>query len=296
MKIKNTEDRIVDAAAIVLVSFAAICCLYPIIYCFSMSFSGDEAIVRHTVKLLPKGFSFESYAMVLKDSQFLTALKNSVLYTVVGTAISLICNLTLGYVLSRKRFVFKKQLTTFILIPMMFSGGLIPSFMLIKSLHLYNTMWAIVLPGAVSIWNSIIAKTFFQSTIPDDLIESAVIDGADDFKIFFKIVIPLSTTIIAILTLYAAVGYWNDYFSAMIYLKDKALQPLQLYLKNILAAQSSMSSMSAMLDAQNYVSNFVNAERIKYVLIVVSTLPIMVVYPFIQKYFVKGIMLGSVKG
>lgn len=296
MKYKSLEDRIVDVVAIIIVALVAICCVYPIVYCVSMSLSGDEAIVKHSVTLWPIGFSFESYKMVLEDAKFVRSLMNSVLYTAIGTILSLSCNLCLGYVLSRKRFVFRRQLTVFILIPMFFGGGLIPSYLLVKSLGLYNTMWAIVIPGAVSIWNSILAKTFFMSTIPDDVIDSSIIDGANDFMIFFRIVLPLSTTIIAILALYAAVGFWNDYFAALIYLKDETLQPLQLYLRNVLSAQASSSSMSDMMDTTNYISNYVNSERIKYVLIVVSTLPIIVVYPFIQRFFVKGVMLGSVKG
>lgn len=296
MRYKSAEDRAVDIAAIVIVALVAICCLYPIIYCLSMSLSGDDAIVKHAVTLLPVGLNLESYRMVLADPDFSTSFVNSVIYTVVGTAFSLFFNLTLGYVLSRRSFVFKKQLMVFVLIPMFFSGGLIPSYMLIKSLGLYNTIWAIVLPGAVSVWNAILAKTFFASTIPNEVVESAIVDGANDFQIFARIVLPLSTTIIAILTLYSAVGYWNDYFSALIYLKDETMQPLQLYLRNVLSAQATSSSLSGMLDATDYISNYVNSERIKYVLIVVSTLPIVVVYPFIQKYFVKGVMLGSVKG
>lgn len=296
MRYKSVEDRVVDVVAIIIVALVAICCLYPIVYCFSMSLSGDDAIVKHSVTLLPIGFNFESYLMVLKDAKFVTSFLNSVNYTVVGTLLSLFFNLTLGYVLSRKNFVFNRQLTVLILIPMFFGGGLIPTYMLIKSLGLYNTMWAIVLPGAVSTWNAILAKTFFLSTIPNEVIESGIVDGANDIQIFARIVLPLSTTIIAILALYSAVGYWNDYFAALIYLKDEAMQPLQLYLRNVLSAQATSSSLSGMLDAADYISNYVNSERIKYVLIVVSTLPIIVVYPFIQKFFVKGVMLGSVKG
>lgn len=294
MKIKSMEDRIVDAAAAAFVAVYAICCLYPIIYCLSMSLSSDAAIVKHSVVLLPQGLNLESYKMVLEYPGFLNSLKNSVIYTVLGTLLSLFCNLTLGYVLSRRNFVFRNFLTVYVLIPMMFSGGLIPSFLLIKSLKLYNTIWAIVLPGAVSVWNAILAKTFFQTTIPNDVIESAVLDGASDFTILLRIVLPLSTTIIAILALYAAVGLWNDYFNALIYLKDEALKPLQLLLKEVLAANGS--SISDIMDSQDYLNNYVNGERVKYVLIIVSTLPIIVVYPFIQKYFVKGVMLGSVKG
>lgn len=296
MKVKSTEDHIIDVVAIIIVGFAAICCLYPIIYCASMSLSDNQAIIKSSVRLLPKGFNLESYKLVLGDDNFLMYFKNSIVQTVLATVFSVVGCMTFGYVLSRRNFVFKKPLTVFILIPMMFSGGLIPSYMLIKSLGLYNTIWALILPGFVSIWNSILARTFIQSTIPEDIIESAILDGANDFQIFLRIVLPLSTTIIAILALYAAVGRWNDYMGPLIYLPDKALKPLQLYLKEVLSSAASTQAMSGMLTAEDYVANYVNGERIKYVLIMVSTLPIIVVYPFIQKYFVKGVMLGSVKG
>jgi putative aldouronate transport system permease protein len=293
MKIKSTEDRVIDILAALIVAIYAIFCLYPLIYCLSMSLSGDDHIVKHDVWLLPKGFNLESYKMVLEYRGFLNSFKNAVVYTVLGTLASLFCNLSLGYVLSRRNFVFKKFLTVYILIPMMFSGGLIPSFLLIKSLGLYDTIWAIIIPGAVSVWNAILAKTFYQSTIPNEVVESAVLDGASDLSILFRIVLPLSTTIIAILALYAAVGIWNDYFNALIYLKDEALKPLQLLLKEVLSVTGSAISD---LMGDDYLKNYVNGERMKYVLIIVSCLPIMVVYPSIQKYFVKGVMLGSVKG
>ena len=293
MKIKSTEDRVIDILAALIVAIYAIFCLYPLIYCLSMSLSGDDHIVKHDVWLLPKGFNLESYKMVLEYRGFLNSFKNAVVYTVLGTLASLFCNLSLGYVLSRRNFVFKKFLTVYILIPMMFSGGLIPSFLLIKSLGLYDTIWAIIIPGAVSVWNAILAKTFYQSTIPNEVVESAVLDGASDLSILFRIVLPLSTTVIAILALYAAVGIWNDYFNALIYLKDEALKPLQLLLKEVLSVTGSAISD---LMGDDYLKNYVNGERMKYVLIIVSCLPIMVVYPSIQKYFVKGVMLGSVKG
>ena len=165
----------------------------------------------------------------------------------------------------------------------------------IKSLGLYNTIWALVLPGAVGVWNSILAKTFFKTTIPDGIFEAAIMDGANHFQILWYIVLPLSKTIIAIIALFTGVGIWNDYFGALIYITDKNLYPLQLYLKDILSAQSNMSSLSGVLDTNDYVSNFVNSQRIKFVLIVVSTIPIAIIYPFVQKYFVKGITLGSIK-
>lgn len=296
MRIKSLEDRIVDTVAVIIVGIAAICCLYPIIYCASMSLSDNDAIIKSSVRLLPQGFNLESYKLVLGDDNFLLYFKNSIVQTVLATVFSVIGCMTFGYVLTRKNFVFKKALTVFMLIPMMFGGGLIPSYMLIKSLGLYDTIWALILPGFVSIWNAILARTFIQTTIPDDVIESAVLDGANDFQIFLRIILPLSTTIIAILALYAAVGRWNDYFGPLVYLPSKELKPLQLYLKEVLSSAASTQALSGMLTPEDYVSNYVNGERIKYVLIMVSTLPIIVVYPFIQKYFVKGVMLGSVKG
>ena len=263
MKVKSKEDTIVNIVAIVLVtSFAAIC-LYPIIYCLSMSFSGDDAIVKGSVVLLPKGINFESYRLLFKDKMFWRSLFNSIFYTALGTFLSLIGNLSLGYVLSRPKFVFKRLLNVYILIPMMFSGGLIPTFLVIKSLGLYNTIWALVLPGSVGVWNCILAKTFFKTTIPDGIFEAAIVDGANHFQILWYIVLPLSKTIIAIIALFTGVGIWNDYFTALIYITDKNLYPLQLYLKDILSAQSNMSNLSGVLDSRDYISNFVNGQRIK---------------------------------
>lgn len=295
MKIRSKEDFFVDAFADIFVFIIAVVCVYPMVYCISMSLSGDDAVLKAAVKLFPVGLNLDSYRIVLDNKEFLTAFKNSVVYTVIYTAVSVIVNMMLGYVLSRRDFVFKRALTVYLLIPMMFGGGLIPTFLVIKGLGLYNSMWALILPGAVSIWNAILAKTFIQTTIPNDVIESAVIDGANDLQIFTRIVLPLSTTIIAILCLYAAVGMWNSYFSAMIYLTDNAKMPLQVYLKKTVISNSTQA-LSDMMQMEDYVHNLVTSMRVRYVLIVVSTLPIIVVYPFIQKYFVKGVMLGSVKG
>ena len=257
----------------------------------------DCILLQHvSERLLPKGVNLESYKRVFQDPNFFVYFKNSIVQTVLATVFSVVGCMSLGFVLARRNFVFKKILTTFILIPMMFGGGLIPSYILIKSLGLFNTIWALILPGFVSIWNAILARTFIQSVIPDELTEAAVLDGASDWQIYIRIVLPLCTTIIAILSLYAAVGRWNDYFGPLIYLPDKSLKPLQLYLKEVLASAATTQALTGMLTAEDYIGNYVNGERIKYVLIIVSTLPIIVVYPMIQKYFVKGVMIGSIKG
>lgn len=295
MKIKSKEDVVVDIVSIVLTAIFALICLYPIVYCLSMSFSGDDAVIKGSVWLFPNGINFESYALLFSDKMFWRSLFNSVFYTVLGTFLSLIGNLSLGYVLSRPKFIFKKVLNIYILIPMLFSGGLIPTFLVIKALGLYNTIWALVLPGAVGTWNCILVRTFFKTTIPEGIIEASYMDGANHFQILRYVVLPLSKTIIAIIGLFTAVGIWNDYFNALIYLTDKNLYPLQLYLKDILSAQTNMANISGILNSSDYVKNLVNSQRIKYVLIIVSTLPIAIVYPFVQKYFVKGVMIGSIK-
>ncbi len=295
MKIKSKEDVVVDIVSIVLTAIFALICLYPIVYCLSMSFSGDDAVIKGSVWLFPKDINFESYALLFSDKMFWRSLFNSVFYTVLGTFLSLIGNLSLGYVLSRPKFIFKKVLNIYILIPMLFSGGLIPTFLVIKALGLYNTIWALVLPGAVGTWNCILVRTFFKTTIPEGIIEASYMDGANHFQILRYVVLPLSKTIIAIIGLFTAVGIWNDYFNALIYLTNKNLYPLQLYLKDILSAQTNMANISGILNSSDYVKNLVNSQRIKYVLIIVSTLPIAIVYPFVQKYFVKGVMIGSIK-
>ncbi len=295
MKILSFEDRVVDTVALILVVVFAICCAYPLVYCLSMSFSDDNAILTNSVTLLPEGFNMDSYKILLGQSQFWVSLRNSVILVVVGTLWQVSCTFCLGYVLSRKDFVFRNALTVYITIPMFFGGGLIPTFLLIRNLGLYDSWAAIILPAGVSIWNAILAKTFIRNNIPSELIESARIDGADDFQILFRLVLPLSTTIVAILCLYAAVGFWNDYMDALIYLQNTSLQPLQLYLRNILLKSSALVEDSS-IDPQAVIKSIVENNRIKYVLIVVSTMPIVVFYPFLQKYFVKGIMLGSIKG
>lgn len=295
MKMLSVEDRIVDTVAYLLVITFAICCAYPLIYCLSMSFSDDNAILTNSVTLLPEGFNLESYKTLLSQSQFWISLRNSIILVVAGTVWQVSCTFALGYVLSRKDFVFRQALTVFIMIPMFFSGGLIPHFLLIRNLGLYNKFAAIILPAGVSIWNAILAKTFIRNNIPAQLVESARIDGANDFQILFRLILPLSTTIIAILCLYAAVGFWNDYMDALIYLQDTTLQPLQLYLRNILLKSSALVEDSS-IDPNAVLKSIVENARVKYVLIVVSTMPIVIFYPFLQKYFVKGVMLGAIKG
>lgn len=293
MRRKSKSDFVIDGVVYAVLFLLALICIYPLVYCASASISSDEAILTQSIRLLPKGISLDSYKMVLENKRFSTSFVNAVYYTVVGTVIQVTGTLLYGYVFSRKDFVFRKFLAIFTLIPMVFNGGLIPTFMVIKEMGLYGSYWALFLYNMVSLWNALIAKTFFQNTIPPSLYEAARIDGCSQFQVFLRIVLPLSKTIIAILALYAGVGFWNDYFGPMIYITDKAKQPLQVLLAEILAAGES-AGMSGIMSVSLF-DSVVDNLRIKYVVIMVSTLPIMVIYPFIQKFFVKGVMIGSVK-
>lgn len=293
MHFKTREDRVVEVMSTILVGLFALICLYPLVYCVSMSFSGDDAILLNKVVLLPVGFNFESYKTVLSQNMFWSSLKNSLIYTALQGCWQVFWTFQLGYVCTRK-FVMKKFLDVYVLIPMFFGGGLVPTYLLMRSLGLYNNIWAMFIPMGISIWNSILVKSFIRSNIPGEIMETAVIDGANDFQILWKIVVPLSTTIIAIIFLYAAVGAWNDYFHALIYLQDQTMFPLQLYLKNTM--QSNLTEMLLPGDTEQMLKNTIEQTRIRYVLVVVVSLPVAVLYPFIQKYFVKGVMLGSIKG
>lgn len=295
-KKKSMEDICVDTISVIVLLLAAIICLYPFIYCFSMSLSGDDAILRRSVKLFPIGFSMESYKLVFTNAKFVRSIGYSVFYTATGIVMQVSGTMLYAYVLSQKKFVFKKFLSVFSLIPMIFGGGMIPYFLTIKSLGLYGTYWALLLPASVSIWNAMIAKTFIRTNIPDELLDAARIDGCGHFSTFFRIVLPLSKTIIAILALWAGVAFWNDYMGPLIYVKaDK--QPMQVLLATILRSSAAPSGevVDFFRDQENLVKNSINATRLKYVLIVITSLPIMIIYPFTQKFFVKGVMLGSVK-
>lgn len=222
----------------------------------------------------------------------------SVVITVVGVLVNLATTLPTAYALSRDKFSGKKVITVFFMITMFFGGGMIPTYLVVKKMHLLNTIWALILPGSMSVYNMIVARTFFKSNIGDELYDAAAIDGCTQGKFFFKIALPLSSAIIAILVLYYGVGHWNSYFSALLYISDKDKYPLQLVLRNILIinetqlqqSASSVEARMALLEKQKLV------EVMKYSLIIISSIPVMVLYPFIQKHFVKGVMIGSVKG
>ena len=281
-------DRVIEALLILI----SITTLYPFIYIISMSISSPDAVLAQEVWLLPKGFSLGSYNIVFENQEIWRSYGNTLWYTVVGTTINVVFTLMGAYALSRKEFFARDAVMIYIAITMFFSGGLIPTFILVNSLGLYNTRWAMVIPGAISAWNLIIARTYFQTSIPDSLPESAKIDGCTDMGIFIKIILPLSVPIVAVLIIFYAVGHWNAWFNALLYLSDSSLHPLQLFLRKILLMNSPDMLQEGMEDAFERLAYTI---QLKYSSIVVATLPIICVYPFVQKHFVKGVMLGAIK-
>lgn len=295
MKKTINQDKVVYFINYILLAMLLIIVLYPLIYIVSCSFSSGDALMTGRVRFLPVEPTLDSYKAVFKYSSIWTGYANSLLYTGLGTLVSIVVTLFAAYPLSRDDFMGKKIITRIFLFTMMFSGGLIPSYLLIKNLGLIDSMWSIILPGAVSAYNVIVARTYFKQTIPKELLEAAQMDGCSDFKFFNAIVIPLSTPIIAVLCLWTAVGHWNSYFNPMIYINTEAKFPLQLVLRKILLL-SQVNLNSGNVDPLVIQKNMYLSEMLKYGTIIISTLPLMIIYPFVQKYFVKGVMIGSVKG
>lgn len=281
---ESAGDRVFLAVIYVLCVLAGVVTLYPFVYVFSMSISSAEHVLAQTVRLLPRGLSLSSYRTIFRTSEVWTAYGNTIWYTVVGTVVNIVLTICVAYPLSRKNFVLRKPLTFFIAFTMFFSGGLIPLFILVRNLGMHDTRLALVLPKAVIAYYVIIARTFFQHNIPESLNESAEIDGANDLRIIWSLVLPLSQPIIAVL-------HWNSYFHAMIFLPSLELQPLQLYLVRVLVA----ASPEMMLGVEG-TERTVAGIQLKYAVIIVAVLPIICVYPFLQRHFVKGVMIGAIKG
>ncbi len=264
--------------------------LIPLLHIISGSFSDPMALLKGEVGLLPEGFNLGMYKLVFRDDEIWQSYRNTIVYTVVGTSISVTLTACGAYPLSRKDFYGKNFFMGLFAFTMYFTGGMIPTYLLIKKLGMLDTMWALVLPSAVSTYNLIIMRTFFQTSIPDELIESAAIDGCNDLGVFFRIVIPLSAPIFAVMVLFYGVSQWNSWFPALLYISDRDLYPLQMILREVLI-QGEMSEMTGAIGDVEVIG-----DGLKYATMVVATLPIMCLYPFLQKYFVKGVMIGAVKG
>ncbi len=290
-----TFDLINLIAMIILTALV----FYPMYLVFISAFSSPDLVYNGKVTFLPAGNNLEGLKLVLETESLWSGYKNTIIYTLVGTAINLVMTITGAFVLSRKDFMLKKPILLMVVFTMFFGGGMIPSFLLVKDLKLLNTIWSLVLPGAVSTWNLMIAKTFMASSVPDELQDAALIDGCNNTRFFISIVIPISSTIIAVLGLFYGVGHWNSYWNAMLYIKDIDRYPLQLVLRNLL-----LQAQTAMQEAQDGNPNtmvsmaelYYRSESMKYIVVLAAVLPITIIFPFVEKYFVKGVMIGSIKG
>lgn len=290
---QSAGDKAFDIINHLLLILITIAVFYPLYFIVIASFSDPAAVSAGNVHFLPKGFNLDGYIKVFENRKIWTGYGNSILYTVVGTLINLTFTITAAYGLSKKTLPGQGLLMGLITFTMFFSGGLIPSYLLIDKLGINNTMWALVLPGAVSVYNLIIARSYMSENISGELEEAAKLDGCSDFNLFLKIALPLSKPIIGVVVLMYAVGHWNEYFNALIYLRDQSLYPLQVILRDLLIQTEQAANMggdSSVMELQKI------ADMLKYGVIVVSSLPVLCIYPFIQKYFAQGMMIGSVKG
>lgn len=290
---RTLPDRILMACVWILMFFITVVILVPVLFIIASSFSDPSAVSAGKVFLWPVDFSLAGYQVIFQSPNIVKAFVNSVAYTVVGTVVSVSLTLLAGYPLSRTDLQIRGAVMFLFTVTMFFSGGMIPTYLVVSKLGLIDSFWAMILPSAMGVWNVILIKTYIQSSIPLEIFESASIDGCSDWKYFVNMIIPLSKPIIAVMVLLYAVGKWNDFFSALLYLNDVNKQPLQLLLRNVLVQNDSVGM--AMNLAQQ-----MNRQELKtllqYSLIIVSSVPVMLLYPFIQKYFVKGIMMGSIKG
>ncbi|MBI1257017.1 MAG: ABC transporter permease subunit [Chloroflexi bacterium] len=267
--------------------------LYPVIYIVSASFSDPLAVTSGKVWLYPVDFSLRGYEVTFQNPQIVTGYLNSLFYTVVGTLISVVLTVFVAYPLSRRDLYGSNVVMFLITFTLIFSGGLIPTYLVVKQLGMIDTRWALLIPQAVAAFQVIIARTFFRATIPEELVEAAELDGCNDLQFLWSVVLPLSKPIIAVLALMYAVSQWNSYFDALIYLKSSDLQPLQLVLRNILILNTTSGGM---MDAAAMAQRRQLADLLKYCLVVVGSVPVLLIYPFVQRYFVKGMLIGSIKG
>ena len=289
------EDVIFDTVIFIILTLILFVVAYPLYWVIISSFSDPTAVSAGKVLLRPMGFTLKGYAEVFKNSQVMRGFFNSIVITFVGVCVNLAVTLPTAYALSRDNFSGKKPITVFYMITMFFGGGMIPTYLVVKNMQLLNTIWALVLPGCLSVYNMIVARTFFKSNISEELYEAGEIDGCTQSRFFFQIALPLSKAIIAIMVLYYGVGHWNSYFSALLYISDQDKYPLQLVLRNILITnQTALSQTATTAAARQEQQQLIDV--MKYSLIIISSVPVLIMYPLVQKHFVKGVMIGSVKG
>ncbi len=295
---QSRKDKAFDIFLFAVLTAILLIVAYPLYFVIIASISNPSAVAGGDVTLFPIGINFKGYMEVFGNDKVMRGFVNSIFYTIVGTMINLIVTIPTAYALSRRVFGGKKFVMYFYMVTMFVSGGMIPTYLVVKNMNMLDTMWSLIVPGALSVYNMIVARTFFESSLPEELFEAARVDGCGHTQFFFKVALPLSKAIIAIMVLYYGISHWNNYFSALLYMKTESKYPLQLVLRSILVQNeaalsqqvTSAAAQAALREQQELV------ELMKYALIIVSSVPVMILYPFVQKYFVKGVMIGSVKG
>ncbi|MBS5402107.1 MAG: carbohydrate ABC transporter permease [Bifidobacterium pullorum] len=288
---KKASDWVIDVIIWLLLALVVIAVLYPLWFVIISSFSSPNAVASGAVTFLPKDITLAGYEAVFKNDQIWNGYLNTIIYTVLGTIVNLVVTIPCAFALSRSEFKARRVIMFLFTVTMFFSGGLVPTYLLYQQLDILNTPLVFILPGAISAYNVIVARTFFETSIPEELHDAAQIDGMSYFGYFFRIVIPLSSAIIAVIGLYCFVAHWNDYMTGLIYVTDTDKWPLQNVLQQILLVNASSSQSAASASDQQQI-----ADQLKFAIIIISTLPLLVLYPFLQKYFNKGVMLGAVKG
>lgn len=297
VKIKESRpDKVFTIINYTVLSILFVVFLYPLVYIVSASFSSGSAVVQNRVWLWPVDFSLDGYKAVFNHRLIMSGFTNSLLYVTIGTAVNLVMTVMAAYPLSRKDLVGRKPISLLFVFTMLFNSGLIPFYMLVTGLGMRNSFWALIIPSAMSVYNMIVTRSFFEQTIPTELLEASQIDGCTNMKFLLRCVLPLSGPILAVMALFYAVGNWNAYFNALIFIDDPNLYPLQLVLRQILIASQFDFSMMTGMDVAAQAQRAYLKELLKYSLIVVASVPVLIIYPFVQKYFVKGVMIGSLKG
>lgn len=290
----SPEDKIFHIVNTVIMVLIAIVMVYPLYYIVLASVTDPTVVNTGKLLLFPEKIYLEGYKAAFEYKQLYTGFLNSILYTVAGTMISICLTIPGAYALSRKDLKGRNVVMFLFTFTMFFSGGMVPAYMLVSKLRLIDTMWAMILPGALSVYNLIVVRTFFQTNLPDELLEAAKVDGCSDLKFFWHIALKVSGTIIAVMVLFYAVGIWNSYFNAIMYMNSRSKMPLQAVLRDLLILNTVTNELP--IDATETVSRMMRADQLKYCVIIISTVPMMIFYPFIQKYFTKGVMIGSIKG
>ncbi len=290
-----SSDKVFNGFVIFILTLVGLTVLYPLLYVLSCSFSDPNAVMSGKVVLWPVDATLEGYRAVFRNGKVLLGFRNSLFYTVFGTLVNLFMTTICAYPLSRKDLPGRSGIMMFFSFTMIFSGGMIPNYLLIRDIGLLDSVWALIVPGSLSVYNMIIMRTYFMNSIPDELLEASKLDGCGDIKYLTSVVMPLSKSIFAVVTMYYAVAHWNAYFNAFMYLSNEDLYPLQVFLREILIASKVDAEM--LVDEVVGSAPIVGLEHIlKYSLIVVATIPMLIIYPFVQKHFVKGVMIGAVKG